>query len=53
MNLPQSVASIVKEEWTSEVFYLELMRNSDTDSAGHELVDTLKLVHYIDQSSQE
>ncbi|WVZ54899.1 hypothetical protein U9M48_005638 [Paspalum notatum var. saurae] len=40
MDLPQWVASIVKEEWTSEVFDLELMRDA---AAGDELVDTLKL----------
>ncbi|XP_062201669.1 probable leucine-rich repeat receptor-like protein kinase IMK3 [Phragmites australis] len=47
MDLPQWVASIVKEEWTSEVFDLELMR----DAAGDELMDTLKLaLHCVDPS---
>ncbi|XP_040384636.1 probable leucine-rich repeat receptor-like protein kinase IMK3 [Oryza brachyantha] len=51
MDLPQWVASIVKEEWTSEVFDLELMRDGDTGPAGDELVDTLKLaLHCVDQS---
>ncbi|KAF0889873.1 hypothetical protein E2562_033849 [Oryza meyeriana var. granulata] len=51
MDLPQWVASIVKEEWTSEVFDLELMRDGDTGPAADELVDTLKLaLHCVDQS---
>uniref|UniRef100_A0A0E0BMQ7 Protein kinase domain-containing protein n=1 Tax=Oryza glumipatula TaxID=40148 RepID=A0A0E0BMQ7_9ORYZ len=51
MDLPQWVASIVKEEWTSEVFDLELMRDGDNGPAGDELVDTLKLaLHCVDQS---
>uniref|UniRef100_A0A0D9XN89 Protein kinase domain-containing protein n=1 Tax=Leersia perrieri TaxID=77586 RepID=A0A0D9XN89_9ORYZ len=52
MDLPQWVASIVKEEWTSEVFDLELMRDGDNGPAGDELVDTLKLaLHCVDQSA--
>lgn len=48
VDLPQWVASIVKEEWTSEVFDLELIRDADT---GDELVDTLKLaLHCVDPS---
>nr|XP_051186147.1 probable leucine-rich repeat receptor-like protein kinase IMK3 isoform X3 [Lolium perenne] len=43
MDLPQWVASIVKEEWTSEVFDLELMRDAATGPEGDELMDTLKL----------
>uniref|UniRef100_A0A0E0MIR0 Protein kinase domain-containing protein n=1 Tax=Oryza punctata TaxID=4537 RepID=A0A0E0MIR0_ORYPU len=51
MDLPHWVASIVKEEWTSEVFDLELMRDGDTGPGGDELVDTLKLaLHCVDQS---
>ncbi|KAL5204181.1 hypothetical protein ABZP36_009052 [Zizania latifolia] len=53
MDLPQWVASIVKEEWTSQVFDLELTRDADADAgpAGDELVDTLKLaLHCVDQS---
>ncbi|KAL5203770.1 hypothetical protein ABZP36_008641 [Zizania latifolia] len=51
MDLPQWVASIVKEEWTSEVFDLELMRGADAGPAGDELVDTLKLaLHCVDPS---
>ncbi|XP_038701755.1 probably inactive leucine-rich repeat receptor-like protein kinase IMK2 isoform X2 [Tripterygium wilfordii] len=49
MDLPQWVASIVKEEWTNEVFDLELMR--DTPDIGDELLDTLKLaLHCVDQT---
>lgn len=47
MDLPQWVASIVKEEWTNEVFDLELMR--DAPSIGDELLNTLKLaLHCVD-----
>lgn len=46
-DLPQWVASIVKEEWTNEVFDLELMR--DTPTIGDELLSTLKLaLHCVD-----
>lgn len=49
MDLPQWVASIVKEEWTNEVFDLELMR--DAPSIGDELLNTLKLaLHCVDPS---
>ncbi|CAM0152174.1 unnamed protein product [Urochloa decumbens] len=49
MDLPQWVASIVKEEWTSEVFDLELMRDAAAGTVGDELVDTLKLaLHCVD-----
>ncbi|KAL9294677.1 putative inactive leucine-rich repeat receptor-like protein kinase IMK2 [Arabidopsis thaliana] len=49
MDLPQWVASIVKEEWTNEVFDLELMR--ETQSVGDELLNTLKLaLHCVDPS---
>jgi serine/threonine protein kinase len=52
MDLPQWVASIVKEEWTSEVFDLELMRDAAAaGSVGDELMDTLKLaLHCVDPS---
>uniref|UniRef100_A0A0A9E8V1 Protein kinase domain-containing protein n=1 Tax=Arundo donax TaxID=35708 RepID=A0A0A9E8V1_ARUDO len=51
MDLPQWVASIVKEEWTSEVFDLELMRDAATGPVGDELMDTLKLaLHCVDPS---
>ncbi|CAM0874294.1 unnamed protein product [Alopecurus aequalis] len=43
MDLPQWVGSIVKEEWTSEVFDVELMRDAATGPDGDELMDTLKL----------
>ena len=50
IDLPQLVASIVKEEWTSEVFDLELMRDATAaGTAGDELMDTLKLaLHCVD-----
>ncbi|CAM0152404.1 unnamed protein product [Urochloa decumbens] len=49
MDLPQWVASIVKEEWTSEVFDLELMRDAAAGPVGDELMDTLKLaLHCVD-----
>ncbi|KAF8748906.1 hypothetical protein HU200_012835 [Digitaria exilis] len=49
MDLPQWVASIVKEEWTSEVFDLELMRDAAAGTVGDELMDTLKLaLHCVD-----
>ncbi|KAI8007797.1 putative leucine-rich repeat receptor-like protein kinase IMK3 [Camellia lanceoleosa] len=48
-DLPQWVASIVKEEWTNEVFDLELM--SDANAIGDELLNTLKLaLHCVDPS---
>lgn len=48
-DLPRWVASIVKEEWTNEVFDLELMR--DASSIGDELLNTLKLaLHCVDPS---
>ena len=47
--LPQWVASIVKEEWTNEVFDVELMRDESTVS--DELLNTLKLaLHCVDPS---
>lgn len=50
-DLPHWVASIVKEEWTNEVFDLELMR--DTPNIGDELLDTLKLaMHCVDPSPE-
>lgn len=49
MDLPQWVASIVKEEWTNEVFDLELMKDAPT--IGDELLNTLKLaLHCVDPS---
>ncbi|PON94347.1 Tyrosine-protein kinase [Trema orientale] len=51
MDLPQWVASIVKEEWTNEVFDLELMRDAPT--IGDELLNTLKLaLHCVDPSPE-
>nr|XP_011466444.1 PREDICTED: probably inactive leucine-rich repeat receptor-like protein kinase IMK2 isoform X1 [Fragaria vesca subsp. vesca] len=47
MDLPQWVASIVKEEWTNEVFDLELIR--DVPIIGDQLLNTLKLaLHCVD-----
>jgi len=40
MELPQWVASVVKDEWTNEVFDTELMRDT---KAGDEMVEALKL----------
>ncbi|BAT86473.1 hypothetical protein LR48_Vigan03g301100 [Vigna angularis] len=49
LDLPQWVASIVKEEWTNEVFDADLMRDSST--VGDELLNTLKLaLHCVDPS---
>ncbi|XP_073119810.1 probable leucine-rich repeat receptor-like protein kinase IMK3 [Henckelia pumila] len=49
VDLPQWVASIVKEEWTNEVFDLELMR--DASVIGDELLNALKLaLHCVDPS---
>ncbi|XP_027162393.1 probably inactive leucine-rich repeat receptor-like protein kinase IMK2 [Coffea eugenioides] len=49
VDLPQWVASIVKEEWTNEVFDLELM--NDASTIGDELLNTLKLaLHCVDPS---
>ncbi|KAG0488751.1 hypothetical protein HPP92_007562 [Vanilla planifolia] len=48
VDLPQWVASIVKEEWTNEVFDLELMREA-AGNAGDEMLNTLKLaLHCVD-----
>ena len=50
VDLPQWVASIVKEEWTNEVFDVELMRE-DTFNSSDELLNTLKLaLHCVDPS---
>ncbi|CAI0452712.1 unnamed protein product [Linum tenue] len=47
VDLPQWVASIVKEEWTNEVFDVELMK--DSTEIGDELLNTLKLaLHCVD-----
>ncbi|CAJ1858284.1 unnamed protein product [Sphenostylis stenocarpa] len=49
VDLPQWVASIVKEEWTNEVFDADLMRDAST--VGDELLNTLKLaLHCVDPS---
>ncbi|XP_057806757.1 probably inactive leucine-rich repeat receptor-like protein kinase IMK2 [Salvia miltiorrhiza] len=49
LDLPQWVASIVKEEWTNEVFDVELMK--DASNVGDELLNTLKLaLHCVDPS---
>nr|GEW05636.1 probable leucine-rich repeat receptor-like protein kinase IMK3 [Tanacetum cinerariifolium] len=49
VDIPQRVASMVKEEWTNEVFDLELMK--DASAIGDELLNTLKLaLRYVDPS---
>lgn len=49
VDLPWWVASIVKEEWTNEVFDLELMK--DASIIGNELLNKLKLaLHCVDPS---
>uniref|UniRef100_A0A0A9F6P0 Protein kinase domain-containing protein n=1 Tax=Arundo donax TaxID=35708 RepID=A0A0A9F6P0_ARUDO len=52
LDLPQWVASVVEEEWTNEVFDLELMKDVAAGSeTGEELVKTLKLaLHCVDPS---
>lgn len=52
LDLPQWVASVVEEEWTNEVFDLDLMKDAATGSeTGEELVKTLKLaLHCVDPS---
>ncbi|KAM3308569.1 hypothetical protein P3S67_010313 [Capsicum chacoense] len=40
LDLPQLVASIVKEEWINKVFDVELMR--EAPNIGNELLNTLK-----------
>ncbi|KAK9069330.1 hypothetical protein SSX86_013446 [Deinandra increscens subsp. villosa] len=53
LDLPQWVASIVKEEWTNEVFDLELMRDP-ANVGGDELLSSLKLaMHCVDPSPEE
>ncbi|XP_076901630.1 probably inactive leucine-rich repeat receptor-like protein kinase IMK2 [Bidens hawaiensis] len=53
LDLPQWVASIVKEEWSNEVFDLELM-GDPANVAGDELLNTLKLaMHCVDPSPEE
>ncbi|XP_047340626.1 probably inactive leucine-rich repeat receptor-like protein kinase IMK2 [Impatiens glandulifera] len=48
-DLPQWVASIVKEEWTNEVFDVEIMK--EASECGDELLNTLKLaLHCVDPS---
>ncbi|RDX74273.1 putative leucine-rich repeat receptor-like protein kinase IMK3, partial [Mucuna pruriens] len=49
VDLPQWVASIVKEEWTNEIFDAYLMR--DPSTVDDELLNTLKLaLHCVDPS---
>ncbi|KAJ8425714.1 hypothetical protein Cgig2_009485 [Carnegiea gigantea] len=50
-DLPQWVASMVKDERTNEVFDLELMR--DVSTTGDEMLNTLKLaLHLVDPSPE-
>ncbi|CAA7060434.1 unnamed protein product [Microthlaspi erraticum] len=47
VDLPQWVATAVKEEWTNEVFDLELL--NDVNTMGDEILNTLKLaLHCVD-----
>ncbi|CAN0879646.1 Probably inactive leucine-rich repeat receptor-like protein kinase IMK2 [Linum grandiflorum] len=49
MDLPRWVASVMKEEWTNEVFDLEIVK--DLPDIGDELLNTLKLaLHCVDPS---
>lgn len=49
VDLPQRVSSILKEEWTNEVFDLEI--TGDTSDVNDELLNTLKLaMHCVDPS---
>ncbi|XP_075486315.1 putative leucine-rich repeat receptor-like protein kinase IMK3 [Primulina tabacum] len=49
LDLPQWVASTVKDEWNNEVFDVELLR--DAPNIGDELLNTLKLaLHCVDPS---
>jgi hypothetical protein len=41
VDLPQRIASIVKEEWTNEVFVLELMK--DASIIGDKLLTTFEI----------
>ncbi|KAH6777918.1 inflorescence meristem receptor-like kinase 2 [Perilla frutescens var. hirtella] len=51
LDLPRWVASIVKEEWTNEVFDVELMK--DAPDIGEELLNMLKLaLHCVDPSPE-
>lgn len=51
LDLPQWVASIVKEEWTNEVFDVELIRDASSSSLADQLLNTLKLaLHCVDPS---
>lgn len=51
-ELPQWVASIVKEEWTNEVFDVEIMR--DAPEIGEELLNVLKLaLHCVDPEPED
>lgn len=49
VDLPQWVSSILKEEWTNEVFDLELM--GDTSDVNEELFKTLQLAMHCVNSS--
>ncbi|KAL6003058.1 hypothetical protein ACLOJK_023281 [Asimina triloba] len=50
VDLPHWVASVVNEEWTNEVFDVELTKDA-SPTAGDELLNTLKLaLHCVDPS---
>ncbi|CAN8268036.1 unnamed protein product [Cochlearia groenlandica] len=49
VDLPQWVATAVKENWTNEVFDLELLNNDVETTMGDEILNTLKLaLHCVD-----
>nr|GEU47661.1 probably inactive leucine-rich repeat receptor-like protein kinase IMK2 [Tanacetum cinerariifolium] len=53
LDLPQWVASIFKNEWTNEIFDLELM-GDPANVGGDELLNTLRLaMHCVDPSPEE
>lgn len=50
-ELPRWVASVVNEEWTNEVFDLELLKEEERGGVADELLNTLKLaLHCVDPS---
>ncbi|KAL3629867.1 Inactive leucine-rich repeat receptor-like protein kinase imk2 [Castilleja foliolosa] len=51
LDLAQWAASTVKDEWTNEVFDVELTRDAEANGCGDELINTLKLaLHCVDPS---
>ncbi|KAL6503279.1 hypothetical protein OROHE_023908 [Orobanche hederae] len=53
LDLPHWVASTVKEEWTNQVFDVELLMRDASNNVGDELFDILKLaLHCVDPSPE-